>query len=296
MQKGRSLGDGRVLRADSRAFAILTLDHPHGHSTLDQAMIGEIVGHLDDVESDDSVRAIILTGTGRFFCTGAALAKTGFKGPAADGDDHGASRDGGGVLALRLYEFAKPVIVALNGDAVGVGASMILPCDIRLSVPTARIGFVQARRGIALEGCASWFLPRVVGISHAVEWSVSGRLVCMEEAMQAGLIHDLHPAEQLLSAAIRAAEQLTAESAPVSASVTRKMLWNALSLPSPMSAHQVESHIVRTLMDQADAREGVSAFFERRTPVFRDKPSSALPEFSKWWEDQSYDEPTTATS
>ena len=190
---------------------------------------------------------------------------------------------------MRIFEFAKPVVVALNGDAVGVGASMILPCDLRLSVPSARIGFVQARRGIALEGCSTWFLPRIVGINRAVDWAVSGRLVAMDEAVEVELIHSVHAPEELLKAAVDAASRLVETSAPVSAAVTRRMLWNALSLSSPMEAHQIESIVIPTLMKQADAKEGVSAFFQRRPASFTDKPSSLMRRFSKLWNSPPFD-------
>lgn len=190
---------------------------------------------------------------------------------------------------MRIFEFTKPIIAAVNGDAVGVGASILLPCDIRLAVPAARIGFVQSRRGIALEGCASWFLPRAVGMSRAIDWSVSGRLVSMTEAADAGLIASTHASEDLVEAAIEAARRLVEQSAPVSASLTRRMLWNALTLSSPMDAHRVESQVVPVLMQQADAKEGVSAFFQKRSPVFRDKPSALMQMFSGLWNTPPFD-------
>lgn len=285
MQNDGTPTHSAVRRSNVGVVSVLTLDNPEGHAALDRNMIARLVQHLDEIEADDTIRAVVLTGTGRFFCTGASLARLEFATPA----ENQLHRDGGGILTIRIFEFAKPIVVALNGDAVGVGASMLLPCDVRLSVPSARVGFVQARRGIALEGCSSWFLPRIVGINRAVDWAVSGRLVAMDEAMKVELIHSVHAPDELLDVAIDAATILVEKSAPVSAAVTRRMLWNALSLTSPMEAHQIESVVVPTLMKQADAKEGVSAFFQRRPASFADTPSSSMRLFSKLWKSPPFD-------
>lgn len=261
---------------------MLTLDNAEGRCALTHPMAGDLLRHLDAIESDDAIRAVVLTGSGRYFCTGTSLAPDRQLGQARD-DRLFPERDIGGVVALRLFDLARPVVVALNGDAVGVGASMVLPCDVRLAVPSARIGFVQARRGIALEGCASWFLPRAVGIAMAVDWALSGRLVPAPAAVEAGLLRSTHDPDDLLTAAIAAANELTEHSAPVSTAVNRKMLWNSLTLTSPMDAHRIETHVVRRLARQPDAREGVTAFFERRPAVFGGEPSVELRAFDRWW-------------
>lgn len=271
-----------VTREDSGAVAVLRLDNAEGRCALTHPMVGDMLRHLDDVEDDDTIRAVVVTGSGRYFCTGTSLANNRKLGEARV-DRLYPERDIGGVLAIRLFDLAKPVVVALNGDAVGVGASMILPCDVRLAVPHARIGFVQARRGIALEGCASWFLPRAVGITTAVDWSLSGRLVTTSEALEAGLIRSVHEVDDLHPAAIAAATDLTELSAPVSSAVNRKMLWNSLTLASPMEAHRIETDVVRKLARRPDAREGVTAFFERRRAIFAGEPSVELKAFDRWW-------------
>jgi enoyl-CoA hydratase/carnithine racemase len=283
-----------VTREDVGAVAVLTLENAEGRCALTHPMVGDLLQHLDDVEDDDAIRAVVLTGSGRYFCTGTSLAGDRKLGEARD-DRIFPERDIGGVLAIRLFDLAKPVVVALNGDAVGVGASMILPCDVRIAAVHARIGFVQARRGIALEGCASWFLPRAVGITTSVDWALSGRLVPAAEAVEAGLIRSLHGVDDLVPAAIAAATALTEFSAPVSSAVNRKMLWNSFTLASPMEAHRIETDVVRTLARQPDAREGVTAFFERRSAVFGGEPSVELRAFDRWWTRAPF-EPESVTS
>lgn len=284
---------GRVIHTSAGPIATLTLDNDEGRGSLTRGMIDQLCDHLDELDADDGVRAVVLTSTGRYFCTGTTLERGRALGAPREGVRKPA-RDGGGVLSLRLFDFSKPVIAAINGDAAGVGASILLPCDVRIATPEARIGFVQARRGIALEGCASWFLPRLVGIARAMEWAVSGRLVSMPEARDAGLVQAVHPREELLAAAIELATEMTRDSAPVSAALTRRMLWNSLTLSSPMEAHRIETDVVRTLGTMPDAREGVASFFERRSPAFTDLPSAELSRFTHWWSSEPFDpQPST---
>jgi enoyl-CoA hydratase/carnithine racemase len=275
----------RIERRDAHGIATLTLRNADQRNAMTRDMVQEFVACLDDLDGDDSVRAVVITGEGRYFCTGAALSDPAraFGGSAGSDDSSAEARDGGGILALRLFELSKPVLGAINGDAVGLGASMILPLDVRIAADQARIGFVQVRRGIAPEGCATWFLPRLVGIGRAVEWAISGRLVSAREAAEAGLLHGVHPSHELMDAAHEKARDMTQLSAPVSAAVTRRMLWQALTMDHPMQAHRMETHVVRTLARTSDAREGVSSFLEKRAPVFAERPSQLMPRFEPWW-------------
>ena len=213
----------RIERRDFDGLATLILRNPEQRNAITRAMVSELVAQLDEVNRDDAVRAVVITGDGRYFCTGAALSEPSHRFGSAGGGP-GDNRDSGGVLALRLFELSKPVIGAVNGDAVGLGASMLLPLDVRIAADHARVGFVQVRRGIAPEGCSSWFLPRLVGIATAMDWAVSGRLVSAREAAAAGLLQGVHRAEDLMDVAYTIARDMIQASAPISANVTRRML------------------------------------------------------------------------
>ncbi len=198
-------------------------------------------------------------------------------------------RDGGGRVTLRLYDCLKPVIGAINGPAVGIGATMLLPMDIRLASESARIGFVFARRGITPEACSSWFLPRLVGISRALEWTFSGRIFPASEALSAGLVSAVHAPDDLLPAARALAREIIEHSAPVSVALTRQMMWRMLGADHPMEAHKIDSRSIYARGRQADAREGVTAFLEKRPAAFTDKVSTDLPSFFPWWPPRPYE-------
>lgn len=191
-------------------------------------------------------------------------------------------RDGGGLLSLRIFQSKKPVIGAINGAAVGIGATMTLPMDFRLAADGARFGFVFARRGIVPEAASSWFLPRLVGISTALDWCYSGRLVSAVEAQQTGLVRSVHAPGDLINAARELARQLTAQSAPVSVALTRQMMWRMMGAPSPIDAHRLDSRLVWSRGSSADAKEGVASFLEKRAADYPGKVSSDLPHFSPW--------------
>ncbi|MDE2275005.1 MAG: enoyl-CoA hydratase/isomerase family protein, partial [Burkholderiales bacterium] len=201
---------------------------------------------------------------------------------------HPAVRDGGGRVALRIYDCLKPVIGAINGPAVGIGATMLLPMDVRLASETARFGFVFTRRGITPEACSSWFLPRVVGISQALEWTLSGRVFDAAEALAGGLVGRVLPPDQLLPAARALAREIADHTAPVSVALTRQMMWRMLGAGHPMEAHRVDSRAIFTRGASADAREGVTAFLEKRPAAFPNRVSSDLPAFFPWWQPQDY--------
>lgn len=266
---------------------VLTLNRPERRNAFTQSMSLEILAALDDADADDSARAIILTGApaGNAFCAGADLSQGG----STFAHSTSAHRDNGGRVAMRLMSCLKPVVAAINGPAVGVGASMILAADVRLAVDTARFGYVFARRGITVDGAASWFLPRAVGVSKALEWAMYGRVFPAEEAAEAGLVRSpLLTAETLMPEAHRLADQLTESSAPVSVAITRQLIWRVSGLPDPMTAHIIESRSIQARGTSADAQEGVTSFLERREPQFPLRVSTDLPDFFPWWDDQEF--------
>ena len=191
-------------------------------------------------------------------------------------------------MTLRIFDSLKPVIAAINGPAVGIGATMLLPMDIRLASTAARIGFVFSRRGITPEAASSWFLPRLVGISTALEWCYSGRIFDAPEALERGLVRSLHAPDELLAAARALAHELTAHSAPVSIALTRQMMWKMFGADHPMEAHKIDSRSIQTRGASADSREGVGAFLEKRAAVFPDTVSANLPDFYPWWDDRPF--------
>ncbi len=202
---------------------------------------------------------------------------------------HQAVRDGGGTVTLRIFESLKPVIAAVNGPAVGIGATMLLPMDIRLAADNARIGFVFARRGITPEACSSYFLPRIVGISRALEWTMTGRVMSAQEALAGGLVSQLFPPDQLLASAYALAREIIDNSAPVSVALARQMMWKMLGADHPMEAHKIDSRSIYARGRQADVREGVTAFLEKRPAQFSNKVSSDMPEWFPWWEARRYE-------
>lgn len=260
--------------------ATIELNRPDQLNALTTSMLSEIVAAFDASDADDDVRVVIVTGSGKAFCAGADLSEAGGLGSRGGGGDadEELARDRGGVIAMRIFASLKPVIGAINGAAVGVGATMTLPMDIRLCSDRAKLGFVFARRGIVSEAASSWFLPRVVGISRAMEWCATGRLVGAREALDAGLVRGVHSPGALLPAAHAIASEIVDSTAPVSVSLTRQMLWRMLSEPFPMNAHRVDSRAIANRRASADAAEGIAAFKEKRVAAFPDRVSDGLPE------------------
>jgi enoyl-CoA hydratase/carnithine racemase len=251
-------------------------------------MLAELLQALDDADADDEVRAILFTGAGRAYCAGADLGKGGSTfagGPEQAEAEH---RDGGGLLTLRLFECRKPVIAAINGPAVGVGITMTLAMDVRIASDEARIGFVFARRGIVPEACSSWFLPRIVGISQAMEWVATGRIFSAQEALQGRLVSRVVPAAELLPTARAIAAEIVENTSAVSVCLARHLLWKMLGADHPMEAHKLDSKAIRWMGRSPDAFEGVSSFLEKRPPSFRMSASRDLPEFFPWWEERRF--------
>jgi enoyl-CoA hydratase/carnithine racemase len=257
----------------------ITLHRPDRLNAFTGTMARELIEAFDRADADDEVRAVVVTGAGRAFCAGADLGAGGdtfdWRDRQADGE---VPRDGGGVVTLRIFDSAKPVIAAINGPAVGVGITMTLPMDVRLAAAGAKIGFVFARRGIVPEACSSWFLPRVVGISQAMEWCATGRVFTAEEALAGGLVRGVYPAGEVLGAAHQLAAEIAEHAAPVSVALTRRLLWTNLGAEHPMAAHRADSRAMFSRGQSDDAREGVTSFLEKRPAQFTDRVSDGLPE------------------
>ncbi len=257
----------------------VTLERPERLNAWTQRMGHELIEAFDRADVDDDVRAIIVTGAGRGFCAGADLSEGGATFDWREREREGeVPRDGGGRFALRVFASTKPVIAAINGPAVGVGATMTLPMDIRLAAESARVGFVFTRRGIVPEACSSWFLPRVVGINTAMEWVCTGRVFSAREAHAAGLVRSVHPDGQLLEAAHELAQEIIANAAPVSVALARRMMWTMLGAAHPMEAHRADSRAMFARGQSADVHEGIASFLEKRPPHFSDRVSDGLPE------------------
>lgn len=274
------------------AILTLTLNRPDRMNAFNDVMRRELIAAFNAGDEDDSVRAIIVTGAGKAFCAGADLQKGGDTFNRDKREDHELSnslRDGGGTVTLRIYDSRKPVIGAINGAAVGIGATMQLPMDIRLASSTARFGFVFARRGITMEACSSWFLPRLVGIQQAAEWVYSGRIFGAEEALRGGLVRSLHEPDALMPAARDLAKEFADNTSAVATVLNRQLMWRMLVADHPMEAHKIDSRAIAYMGQSADAQEGVSSFLDKRPARFTMSPSSDLPEFYPWWDERPFE-------
>lgn len=278
-------------------IATITLNRPDRMNAFTGQMMLDMIAAFDLTDSRDDVGAVIVTGAGRAFCAGADLsqgAKTFDYDNRDDRPEKGEIgtleriRDGGGRMTLRIFESLKPVIGAINGAAVGVGVTMQLPMDIRIASDAARFGFVFARRGIVPEACSSWFLPRLVGVSQALEWCYSGRVFGAEEALKGGLVRSLHAPDDLLPAAHAIAREIVDNTAPVSVALTRQMLWRMLGADHPMEAHKVDSRAIFARGQTNDAKEGVMSFLEKRPPAYPDAVSTGMPDFYPWWDERPF--------
>jgi enoyl-CoA hydratase/carnithine racemase len=283
----------QILYDVSDHIATITLHRPDKMNAFTGTMMNEVIAALDSTDADDDVRAVIVTGAGdRAFCAGADLSagqETFSRGGSDVQTDAGVPRDGGGMTALRIFDSKKPVIGAFNGAAVGVGVTMTLPMDIRLASTTARFGFVFARRGIVPEAASSWFLPRVVGISQALEWSFSGRVFDAAEALAGGLVRSLHEPDELLPAARTIAADIADNAAPVSVALTRQMMWRMLGADHPMRAHCADSRAILERGRSADTREGVMSFLEKRSAVYTNRVSTDLPDVFPNWDEPRFE-------
>jgi enoyl-CoA hydratase/carnithine racemase len=284
--------DFETIKLDvAKGVAMLTLNRPDRMNAFTDQMVRDMIAAFDETDANDDVRVVIVTGAGRAFCAGADLGGGGatfdYEKRLADRGGSGKfdpdrARDGGGQVGIRIYESTKPVIAAINGAAVGVGATMTLPMDIRLAVPGAKMGFVFARRGIVPETLSSYFLPRLVGVSTALEWTMTGRVFTSEEAHERGLVRSLHAPEDLMPAALALAREIADNTAPVSVALARRMMLDMLDAGHPMEAHRLESRLMVARGQSGDAKEGVTSFLEKRTPNYPDKVSRDMPQPYPW--------------
>jgi enoyl-CoA hydratase/carnithine racemase len=282
----------------SESILTITLNRPERLNAWTATMGRELIEAFDEADANDEVQAIIMTGAGRGYCAGADLAAGGetfdYEARAKEASllteaVNGVPRDNGGLFTLRIFRCTKPVIGAINGPAVGVGATMTLPMDVRLASDEARMGFVFARRGIVPEACSSWFLPRVVGISRAMEWVATGRVFSAQEGLDAGLLRSLHSAQELLPAARALAKEIVENAAPVSVALARQMMWRMLGAEHPMMAHRADSRAMLARGQSGDAQEGITSFLQKRPAQFTDRVSDGLPEIMPEWVEPAFE-------
>lgn len=279
-----------------RSERILTifLDRPSRLNALNFPMLDELQHALGVGNDDDDIRAVIVTGSGRAFSAGTDLAAGSdtYNGNAADSyhADSGIPRDAGGRITLRLFDYRKPLIAAVNGPAVGFGATITLPMDVRIASVNAKFGFVFTRRGLVPEACSTWFLPRLVGIQQALDWVQTGRVFDVEEARVAGLVREVIAPDELLPRARAIARNMIDETSAPAMSLARRMMWRMLGADHPMEAHRLESRAMHTLRALPDFQEGVAAFLEKRPPRFTSNAKAASQDSDPWWDDRTYAE------
>ena len=271
-----------ILYDQADGVATITLNRPDRLNAVNTTVIHELVAAFDRADGDDGVRAVIVTGAGRAFCAGADLGGGGqtFANRSERPEDH---RDGGGLVTLRIFDMKKPVLGAINGPAVGFGATLTLAMDVRLAASTAKIGFVFARRGVVPEACSTWFLPRLVGIAQAAEWTYTGRVFSAEEARAGGLVSRVVAPDALLPTVRELAREIADNTSAVSVALIRQMLWRMLGADHPREAHRLDSLGMWHTGRSADAHEGVTSFLEKRPPRFTGRPSKDMPPFYPWW-------------
>jgi enoyl-CoA hydratase/carnithine racemase len=280
----------QITTETSEGVLTITLNRPDRLNAWTGRMGEELRVAFDEADADDEVRAIIVTGAGRAFCAGADLESGGDTFDYSKRDTAGvAGRDGGGEFTLRIFDCKKPVIAAINGPAVGVGATMTLAMDVRMAADDAKMGFVFSRRGIIPEACSSWFLPRAVGISRAMEWVSTGRVFGAQEGLEAGLLRSLHPKDELLGAARELALEIAQNTAPVSVALARQLMWRMLGAEHPMIAHRADSRGMVARGQSADVVEGVTSFLEKRPAHFTDKVSDGLPDVMPGWHSPEFE-------
>ena len=275
-----------LLFEESNSVALITLNRPKKLNAFNQSMLKDFITVLDHCDADDHIKAIVITGAGRAFCSGADLSagkntfNAEFDNTKSYSEDF--NRDSGGILTLRMLNSLKPILIACNGPAVGVGATLQLAADIRIASTNASFSFPFARRGIAPDACSSWFLPKIVGISKALEWSYSGEKVLSDDAHKTGLISYLTNPNDLIPKTLNIANKIIINSSPVSIATTRQMMWSLSSYPSPEEAHIIDSKVIQSRGASTDAIEGVMSFLEKRNAVFPNKVSKDMPDVYPW--------------
>ncbi len=281
-----------ILCQKSDGVMTVTLNRPDKLNALSRPMLASLVAAIDEADEDDDVRVVVVTGEGRAFCAGADLSRgedTFDYAKRGELREDGLNRDGGGLVTLRIFACRKPVIAAINGPAVGFGATMTLPMDIRLASSQARFGFVFARRGVVPEACSTWFLPRLVGVSKALEWTMSGRVFAAAEALSGGLISEVLEPQALLPRAHEIAREIADNTSAVSVAMVRQMMWQMLGAAHPMEAHRIESRAMQQLGQMPDAREGIMSFLQKRPPRFPMTVGRDMPSVYPWWRDPEFE-------
>ena len=281
----------QIKTIEKNSSLIVQLSRPEKLNTFTETMMREIIDALDWAEQNNQIRSIIFTGDGDKFCAGADLSsgEDSFDWTEKKKSEKKVVRDAGGVLTLRLFKSKKPLIAAINGDAVGIGATMLLPMDVRIASEEARFGFVFAKRGIVPEAASSWFLPRLVGIDSALKLCYSGKVINANEAKEIKLISEVTSGESLISRALELSEEFTAKTSSISIALTRQMMWRMLGADHPMEAHKIDSRAVYELGKSGEASEGIKSFFEKRPPNFPGKLTEDLPDFYPWWDEKKFE-------
>ena len=274
----------------------ITLNRPEQMNAFTVEMANELEHAFYRASDDDNVAAIVVTGAGKAFCAGMDLSKQGnvfglneglqptfddMENHLHDDDIHTGVRDTGGRVTLAIYDCKKPVIAAINGAAVGIGATMTLAMDIRLASSKARIGFVFGKIGITPEACSSWFLPRIVGISQALEWVYSGDILTAEEAQQGRLVKAVYSPEELLNEAYKLAHKFVDNRSPVAVALARQLMYRNSAANHPIEAHKSDS-LAMFYTSVGDGKEGIKSFLEKRNPDYLSKASN-MPPFYPWW-------------
>ena len=270
-------------------IAVITLNRPDNLNAWTPVMMQNVIDALDLADEDDNVRVVIFTGAGRAYCAGADLSAGGFRLTGRDSGEDVVHRDTAGRATLRMFNMKKPIIGAINGHAVGVGVTMTTAMDIRIASEAAtKIGFIFNRRGIVPEGCCTYFLPRIIGVSKAAELILTARLFTAREGLEMGLFSQVVPAEELMPTAKKIAYEIADNTSAISTALSRQMVWKMLTEDHPMAAHVIESKSLDAMFASDDAKEGTTSFLEKRNPEFPMKPSSDMPDFYPWWEEPEF--------
>jgi enoyl-CoA hydratase/carnithine racemase len=280
----------QVLLEKDGPAAIITLNRPEKLNAFTNQLGRELADAIRACDADDDVRGIIITGAGRHFCAGADISdgadafdtKSGSGAKNFGTSEPGKTRDGAGFIGA-MYACQKPLIAAFNGAAVGVGITMMLPTDFKIASEKAKFGFVFAQRGLPPEAGSAWFLPQLVGLPQALRWCMTGRVFDAGEALEGGLISDIHPPEELLPAAKRIVAEIAQNTAPVSVALVRQLLWRFGPAADPFDLLKVDGQFALTLGSSPDVKEGVTAFLEKRAPNFPGKVSADMPDGYPWW-------------
>lgn len=263
------------------------LNRPEVLNAYNSTMGAELAAAFAHADAEDSVRVVVLTARGKVFCAGADVSAGAgaFDTESGAGAGNFGSRDasrGDSNFVAAIMNCRKPSLVAFNGSAAGVGLTLTLPCDIRIAADHAKFGCVFVRRGLVPEAGSAWFLPRLVGLSRALKWCMTGALVPAAEALEAGLVSELVLADQLEARARELAQEIAANCSPVALALTRRMLWHFSAEDGPAGALSVDAPLNIALGAKPDVHEGVAAFLEKRAPEFPLSVSHDMPD-TPWW-------------